>query len=186
MRLDDAPSGSLFVNSRNHRAAYEIESATTAPTARGGPSLPFHIHSEQLKKIAFDPAICTSFRAMRRVLGVAESTVLKYMIQSHELRTPSMHHRTDRDDGQTCGSLRHRKGAGAAVAGYTLTLTICSDFWSLTRAIEAWYRLPLQTLQPEGQMASHMGRKFLARSVVLRPRGRSRRRAGRKRRRSRA
>jgi hypothetical protein len=45
-------------------------------------------HSEQLKKIAFDPAICTSFLAMKSVLGVAESAVLKYMIQSHELRTP--------------------------------------------------------------------------------------------------
>jgi hypothetical protein len=56
---------------RNHRAASLIESAT----------LPFHIHSEQLKKIAFDPAICTSSPAMRSVLGVAESTVLKYMIQ---------------------------------------------------------------------------------------------------------
>ena len=58
------------------------------PPRPGRPSLPFHIHSEQLKKIAFDPAICTSFPAMRSVLGAAKSTVLKYMIQSHELRTP--------------------------------------------------------------------------------------------------
>jgi signal transduction histidine kinase len=87
MRLHDAPSGSLFVNSRNHRAASEIESATTTLTARRGRRSLF-THSEQLKKIAFDPAICTSFLAMKSVLGVAESAVLKYMIQSHELRTP--------------------------------------------------------------------------------------------------
>ena len=42
------------------------------------------------------------------------------------------------------------------------TLTISSDFVVTDRAVEAWYCLRLQT-QPEGQMASHNGRrKFLA------------------------
>ena len=101
MRLDDASSGSLFVNSRNHRAASEIESVHDDPYGAWGSSLPFHVHSEQLKKIAFDPAICTSFPALKSVLGLAESAVLKYMIQSDELRSPPQcHHRTDRDDGQ--------------------------------------------------------------------------------------
>jgi hypothetical protein len=108
-----------------------------------GPSLPFHIHSEQLKKIAY------VIPAMRSVLGVAESTVLKFMIQSHELRTPSMHHQTDRDDGQKCGSLRHRKRRSSRCSGIHAdpqhTLTICSDFLVTDRAMEAWYRLPLQT-----------------------------------------
>jgi len=90
-----------------------------APTARGGRRSLFTFTVSSSRKFAFDPAICTSFPAMRSVLGVAESTVLK--VHDQRAHPPQCHHRTDRDDGQKCGSLRHRKGAGAAVAGYTLT-----------------------------------------------------------------
>jgi hypothetical protein len=59
-----------------------------APTARGGRRSLFTFTVSSSRKFAFDPAICTSFPAMRSVLGVAESTVLK--VHDPESAPPSM------------------------------------------------------------------------------------------------